>query len=256
MPSLDSIRRHVPDRVKTAVRQGVPARVRDLVRPAHPAVARPWLQGSFAQAGEDLLIRFLFGMLEIERPTYLDIGAFHPWRYSNTALLYLNGSRGINVEADPDSAALIRHDRPDDQTLAVGCGPEPGRLTFFRMSAPTLNTFSRAAAEAAVEESGGRYQVTSTTSVEVRTVAQILDGRPCPDLVSLDVEGMDLAILHTLPTWGGRPAVICVETATYSETGGSRKLTEPAELLSEHGYIQFADTWMNTVFVRDDLYQR
>jgi hypothetical protein len=74
--------------------------------------------------------------------------------------------------------------------------------------------------------------------------------------VSLDVEGMDLAILRTLPTWGGLPAVICVETATYSETGGSRKLTEPAELLSEHGYIQFADTWMNTIFVRDDLYQR
>jgi FkbM family methyltransferase len=256
MASLDSIRRHVPDRVKTAVRHGVPARVRDLVRPSQPAASRPWLQSAYAQAGEDLLIRFLFGMLEIERPTYLDIGAFHPWRYSNTALLYLDGSRGINVEADPDSAALIRRHRPHDQTLAVGCGPEPGRMTFFRMSAPTLNTFSRAAAEAAVEESGGRYQVTSTVAVEIRTVAQILAGRPCPDLVSLDVEGMDVDILRTLPTWGGRPAVVCVETATYSETGGSRKLTEPAELLARHGYIQFADTWMNTIFVRDDLYQR
>ena len=149
-----------------------------------------------------------------------------------------------------------RRQRPGDLTCNVGCGPEPGRLTFYRMSAPTLNSFSREAAEASVEESGGRYQITSTLEVEIRTVPQILDGRPCPDLVSLDVEGLDLEILRTMPTWGGRPAVVCVETATYSEIGGSVKLTEPAELLGEHGYLQFADTWMNTVFVRDDLYQR
>jgi len=124
------------------------------------------------------------------------------------------------------------------------------------MSAPTLNTFSRSAAEAATEESGGLYRVVSTLEVEVRTVAQILSGHRCPDLVSLDVEGLDLEILRTLPSWPDRPAVLCVETATYSETGGSVKLTGAADFLHGQGYVQFADTWMNTVFVRDDLYQR
>lgn len=256
MASMSALRRRVPDPVKRALRQGMPTRLRDLVRPEYPASSRPWLHGSYAQAGEDLLIRFLFGMLDIDRPTYLDIGAYHPWRYSNTALLYVGGSRGINVEPDPDSADFFRRERPRDLTRNVGCGPEPGLLTFFRMSAPTLNTFSRASAEASVKESGGRYRITSTMDVEVRTVPQILDGLACPDLVSLDVEGMDLDILRTLPTWGGRPAVLCVETATYSEIGGSVKLTEPADFLAGHGYVQFADTWMNTLFVRDDLYQK
>jgi FkbM family methyltransferase len=255
MASMSALRRRVPDPVKRALRHGVPPRLRDLIRPEFPTASRPWLSGSYAQAGEDLLVRFLFGMLQIDRPTFLDIGAYHPWRFSNTALLYVGGSRGINVEPDPDSATAFRRQRPGDLTRNVGCGPEPGRLTFYRMSAPTLNTFSHEAAQAAVAESGGRYQITSTFDVDVCTVPQILDGRPCPDFVSLDVEGMDLAILQTLPTWGGRPAVLCVETATYSETGGSVKLTEPAELLATHGYVQFADTWMNTVFVREDLYQ-
>jgi len=70
------------------------------------------LLGSCSQAGEDLLIRFLFGTLGIERPTYLDIGAYHPWRFSNTALLYVRGSCGINVEAEPDALAAFDKHRP------------------------------------------------------------------------------------------------------------------------------------------------
>ena len=253
---LHALRNRVPDPVKRLVKRRTPHRLIDLVRPEFPPASRRWLNGSFAQTGEDMLIQFLFGMLRIERPSFLDIGAFHPWKFSNTARLYVKGSRGINVEADPDSAVEIRRHRPGDLTLNVGCGPESGLMTFYRMSASTLNTFSRDAAEAAVRESGGVHRIVSTSEVEVWTVPRILAGHPCPDLVSIDVEGLDLAILKTLPDWGGRPAVMCVETATFSETGGSVKIIEPAEFLSGHGYIQFADTWINTIFVRDDLYQR
>lgn len=238
------------------IKRRVPFRVRDALRPAWPESARPWLEGSFSQCGEDRLVAFLFGMIGIEQPTYLDLGAYHPWRFSNTALLYLSGCRGVNVEANPDALGAFFKDRPGDRNLNVGVGPEPGVLTFYRMSADTLNTFSAEAAHAAVEQSGGRYTIIGTQPVEIQTVPQILGDRPTPDLVSLDVEGMDVEILQTLPTWPGRPAVVCVETATYSETGGSVKLTEPADLVSEFGYVQFADTWVNTIFVREDLYQR
>ena len=49
---------------------------------------------SFAMEGED---KILLDLLP-ERGTYLDIGAHHPFWGSNTALLYLRGWFGVNVD--------------------------------------------------------------------------------------------------------------------------------------------------------------
>jgi hypothetical protein len=58
-----------------------------------------WFGGrTYAQHGDDLAVLNIFKRLGIERPSYLDVGAYHPFDLSNTALLYERGSRGINVE--------------------------------------------------------------------------------------------------------------------------------------------------------------
>jgi hypothetical protein len=56
---------------------------------------------SFSQSGEDLIIDFIFNALGISRPSYIDIGAHHPYYLNNTAIFYLRGARGINIEPDP-----------------------------------------------------------------------------------------------------------------------------------------------------------
>ena len=57
---------------------------------------------SYAQNGEDLIIDFAFReVFKINQPSYLDIGAHHPFCFSNTQLFYERGSQGINVEANP-----------------------------------------------------------------------------------------------------------------------------------------------------------
>jgi hypothetical protein len=40
---------------------------------------------SFSQIGEDLIVDFIFQVRGIQKPTYIDIGAFHPEFLSNTA---------------------------------------------------------------------------------------------------------------------------------------------------------------------------
>ena len=69
---------------------------------------------TYAQHGDDLAILNIFDMIGITRPSYLDIGAHDPFKISNTALLYLRGSRGINVEANPRLIEAFRVQRPDD----------------------------------------------------------------------------------------------------------------------------------------------
>lgn len=67
-----------------------------------------------------------------------------------------------------------------------------------------------------------------------------------PDLLSVDVEGLDLPLLQSLSWSRFRPAVICVETLIY----GTARSREPiAELLREHGYQPRAGTFVNTIFV-------
>jgi FkbM family methyltransferase len=219
---------------------------RRLDRPSRAAA-----RTSFAQAGEDLIVQFAFEQLRIAHPSYLDIGAYDPFHFSNTALLHLTGSRGINIEPNPDAIGAFARYRPEDVNLNIGCSDVAGRLTYYRLSEPILNTFSQEAAAEAIAESTGRITIDSTADVEVSTVADVLGllGRRCPEFLSLDVEGLDLRILRTLAGWPGRPVVVCVETITYSETRRNRKVTEVTDLLTDQGYRVFADTYINTVFV-------
>lgn len=50
----------------------------------------------------------------IKKPSYIDIGAHHPYEISNTAIFYMNGCRGVNVEANPNLIDEFYKERPDD----------------------------------------------------------------------------------------------------------------------------------------------
>src|SRR5690348_15604960 len=56
---------------------------------------------TYAQCGEDVIVGFLLGWLNISEPTYLDIGANDPIQYNNTYALYQRGFRGVCVEPNP-----------------------------------------------------------------------------------------------------------------------------------------------------------
>ena len=57
---------------------------------------------SYSQHGEDKLVRQLLEKLNLKDLLYVDIGANHPIKISNTYLLYRNGMRGIVIEPNRD----------------------------------------------------------------------------------------------------------------------------------------------------------
>jgi len=61
---------------------------------------------SWSQGGEDLALLSSFPSLEIG--TYIDIGAHHPSRYSNTRHLYQRGWRGVNIDADEELMPIFK----------------------------------------------------------------------------------------------------------------------------------------------------
>src|ERR1035437_2327334 len=61
-----------------------------------------FVTGSYSQCGEDILVGYLFSLRGIKSPSYIDIGANHPWFINNTAFFYKKGCRGINIEPNQD----------------------------------------------------------------------------------------------------------------------------------------------------------
>ena len=49
--------------------------------------------------------------------------------------------------------------------------------------------------------------------------------------------------------------VICVETVPFGRTGLAEKNREPFELLEANGYFAFGDTYLNTIFVKEDAWR-
>jgi len=212
---------------------------------------------SYAQSGEDLIVKFIFDSLRIFQPSYIDIGAYHPEIYSNTNLFYQNGSRGINIEANPDLINDFREKRSKDINLNIGISETSGKMDFYIMSAKTLSTFSRAEAE--LYKKDNNYQIEKVTSIEVFTVNQIiesyLDGQ-FPDFLSLDVEGKDLQILESIDYSKSCPLVICVETISFSDVicEGIKNL-DIIRFLESQGYLMYADTYINSIFIKKDIWK-
>jgi FkbM family methyltransferase len=212
------------------------------------AAARP--RQSFAQQGEDLILyNLLRHELGLSRPTYIDIGAADRVRSNNTYLLYCTGSRGVLVEPNPTYVALLRMHRPEDLVVAAGVGIGDARAADYYVirGRPSLNTFSPDAV-ARLRALEGREVVERVMKMPLIAVNRLIAsvfGRE-PDLISIDVEGLDLAILETLDFARFRPAVICAET---THPGVPHERTPIAQVLAARGYLPCAGTLFNTIFV-------
>lgn len=201
---------------------------------------------SFAQQGEDVVLLDTLEKLGIKSPRYLDVGAFHPTISSNTYLLYLAGATGVLVEPNPFMVKLLTETRPKDTVLGVGVAFSEEREAdyFLIRERPQLNTFSLEQ----VERYGGQKAIEKTIRVKlvplVEIIEQNFDG--APDLLSVDVEGLDLEVLRSLDFYRYRPAVVCTETLVHSEKGTVAGIFE---LLEERGYVARGGSFVNTVFV-------
>jgi len=203
---------------------------------------------SYSQCGEDLLILYALELVHGKRPMrYLDIGANHPFQLSNTALLYEAGGEGVLVEPDPYLASLLSAKRPRDSVMKCGVHfSGESHADFFVIEPATLNTFSRQEMERYVSMG---HELKQTIKVELKNINHILAQVGVLDFMNLDIEGLDETILEMIDWEQFRPTCICVETITYERDREPRKLNNIIELMASHDYFQYADTFINTIFI-------
>jgi FkbM family methyltransferase len=165
----------------------------------------------YGQDGEDLILNRL-----LEGQTigfYVDVGAHHPVRFSNTYLFYQRGWRGINIDAMPGSMKKFKKVRSRDINIECGVAGTVGKLMYHQFNEPALNTFDVNEAE---HKNKPPYQMTGTVEVAVERLDALL-ARYLPsgqqiDFLSVDVEGKDEEVLRSNDWSRYRPRFILAET--------------------------------------------
>jgi FkbM family methyltransferase len=187
-------------------------------------VVAPWRLNLFpsyfsshSELGEDMMIRGVLhhmGLAWGHQGFFIDIGAHHPVSHSNTWHFYRSGWRGVNVDATPGSMELFRVLRSRDVNIECCVTPQKsGPAQFFCFDQPLLNTVNQGAAEEIV--ASGRSKLVGTFEVPSTTLTKLCEAYADKvagiDFLSIDIEGVDEAVLrsHDWERW--RPRLIVFE---------------------------------------------
>lgn len=204
---------------------------------------------SYSQEGEDLLLERFFAADAGRTGFFVDVGAHHPTRYSNTYRFYRRGWRGINIDALPGSKRLFDRRRPRDINIECGIATARGTLEYFRFNDPALSTFS---AEEAARKSLPPYYVVSRIELPVAPLAEMLElhlpqGQQI-DFMSIDVEGFDDEVVASNDWHRFSPRLVLLEMLGIPYEDVTKQ--PAARLLSGFGYAPVAKTYNTVVFER------
>jgi len=165
----------------------------------------------FSQHGEDMVLK---SYLENKKNGfYIDVGAHHPFRFSNTYYFYKRGWNGINIDAKPGTKKLFDFFRSKDINLETGIAQEDGILTYYMFDEPALNGFSKDLSEGRDKESN--YKLIGSQEIPVQRLEKVLDNHLPQntkiDFLTVDVEGLDLEVLSSNNWQKYRPSYVVAE---------------------------------------------
>ncbi|MDC3376511.1 FkbM family methyltransferase [Candidatus Nanopelagicales bacterium] len=201
------------------------------------------LQGfpSYSQFGEDAVINRL---LDGERRKYLDIGAGHPVRYSNTYSFYRRGWSGILVEPLAQNVQHASDVRPRDSIVQAICGRDDGAMVeIFEYEPYEYSTISQERVQELAQQ--GREPI-GHHHVRVMSIAELLrsNGDMEVDLLSLDVEGSEWEVLQSADWSHFRPRVAVIEEWISPIAEPSRIF----EFMTAHGYELAATAGFSSIY--------
>jgi FkbM family methyltransferase len=205
-----------------------------------------YLAPAYSSEGEDLILKRIFD--NKTNGVYVDVGAHHPFRVSNTYLFYKMKWTGINIDPMPGSKALFDRYRPQDVNLEMGVSAVRQQLTYHIFNEPALNTFSPQKVEEYTQDP--KYQVIKEKKIETWPLADILDhylpaGKPI-DFLTIDAEGLDMDVLQSNNWKKYRPTYILVESDPFLLS--NMQHSELGQFMQQAGYAIFAKTYYTYFF--------
>lgn len=189
--------------------------------------------------------------------TFVDVGAFDGYQWSNTWGLAQVGWRGLCFEPVPEWAAKCKllYARLPVVTVQAAVGAQEGRATLYTSGNPTINLET-------VQKGpwGFGYDKTQTLQVPLTTLDAALPFYEIPpdfEVLSIDVEGAELEVLAGLDLDLWHPRMVILETCKAHDTPSFHiHTTALAAVMQAAGYIEIYFDHINSIYVRSNAANR
>jgi hypothetical protein len=168
---------------------------------------------SYSQFGEDLVILNHFSDLDNSTGRFIDVGAYHPFKYSNTMLLSKLGWRGINIDCDQAKMRQFDSLRPGDENVCAAVADASRDMIWIEYPSGLTNRLADSGEKDLLSFCG--ETPSRITPVKAMTLSDIIEhsafrGRHFHYL-NIDCEGQDLSVLKGLNFSRYQPDLITVE---------------------------------------------
>lgn len=234
--------------LKALIKHILPDNITSYLRSARDLYLNGYALKSYSQEGEDIILRKIFG--NQKTGFYVDVGAHHPMRFSNTYFFYKIGWKGINIEAMPGSMKLFKKFRSRDINLEESIYSENKVLPYYIFNDLALNSFDRKLSEEK-NRLYSNYHVVKTIDLKTKRLSQILDEHLPKDqeidFLNIDTEGLDMEVLKSNDWERYRPKVILAEV--FKNSLSTIESSDIVLFLKSHNYEVYAKA-VNTVIFK------
>lgn len=159
---------------------------------------------------QDIILKYFEGQT---LGTYLDIGAYHPEVFSNTRALYELGWKGVLIEPAKQNFEHIRDYFKEDkeiQVIQTCVGTYDGEIDFMDSNGDAIGTTVVAHAKIWADGYGTKYTNVKSRVITFETLLKEAIYKKF-DFISLDIEGLDWAVLTQINLNAVGCKLICVE---------------------------------------------
>ena len=198
------------------------------------------------QEGENILLERIFA--KKNKGFYVDIGAHHPVRFSNTLNLYQKGWSGINIEPNEEPIKAFNKMRPEDINLNIAVSTIQNSCNYYKFKDPALNTTDIKIVK--MRERQG-HKCIKKIIVPTQTLNQILSKylkkKSVIDVLKIDVEGKELDVLKSNNWSKFIPKVIICEfiNVDLGQLGKNRVY----KFLKSKNYLLYCKLIQNGIFI-------
>jgi len=201
----------------------------------------------FGQEGEDILLTRIFG--NRANGFFVDIGAHHPTRFSNTYMLSLNGWSGINIDANQHSINQFELTRSRDINICSSIGENDESRKYFCFAESALNTFDEEIAQMYVHNG---HKIDRIESLKTTKLGVLLDANVKPgtliDLLNIDVEGLELEVIRSNDWSKYAPVVVVVEILNVTVAQAIEH--EVTKIIQTYGYVLSSKLFNSCIYVK------
>lgn len=196
---------------------------------------------SFSQYGEDLI---LTNFLSEEKGKYVEVGSGHPIIGNNTYFLYKRGWSGILIDPIRHYGWRTRLLRPRDRFLNNLVGVETEQIHFYEYEYGVASTADLDLVKS--YEALGRKYLESYSVKPIRLSELGLRATPLdPEILNIDVEGMEMSVLLSVDWKIYNPRIICIE----EKLNFTSEIPQTKSFLEAKGYVAVSRCYISTIYV-------